>query len=81
MWLSNPMITAEDQAPAVAAVRLGLRAWQTGPVTSPPALSGLSWNVENRDWWEPLKGQGQSAARSPASNLVGAFAHGGGPAG
>jgi hypothetical protein len=29
MWLSNPRITAEDQAPAVAAVWVGLRAWQT----------------------------------------------------
>jgi hypothetical protein len=43
MWLPDPMITAEDQAPAVAAVRLGLRAWQTRPVTSPPALSRLPW--------------------------------------
>jgi hypothetical protein len=32
-----------DQAPTVAAVRLGLRAWQTGPVTSPPTLSRLPW--------------------------------------
>jgi hypothetical protein len=43
MWLPDPMITAEDQAPAVGAVRVGLRAWQTGPVTSPPALSRLPW--------------------------------------
>ena len=32
-----------DQAPTVAAVRPGLRAWQTGTVTSPPTLSGLPW--------------------------------------
>ena len=43
MWLSNPRITAEDQAPAVAAVWVGLRAWQTGPVTSPLTLSRLPW--------------------------------------
>jgi hypothetical protein len=30
-------------APMVAAVRRGLRAWQTGLVTSPPTLSRLPW--------------------------------------
>ena len=31
------------QPPMVAAVRLGLRAWQTGPMTSPRTLSRLPW--------------------------------------
>jgi hypothetical protein len=43
MWLPDPRITAEDQAPAVAAVWVGLRTWQTGPVTSPLTLSRLPW--------------------------------------
>jgi hypothetical protein len=32
-----------DQALIVAAVRPGLRAWETGPVTSAPRLSRLPW--------------------------------------
>jgi len=32
-----------DQAPTVAAVRLGVRTWQTAPVTSAPTHSRLPW--------------------------------------